>query len=433
MFSRSRILACWMIVATGVLSGCGDSPEQPPKPVVLRGHVVSTSGTAIAGAVVSALDVNDAPVAIPTVTGTAGEYELDVSAARNQSIRLQAAASGYESFPSGIRRSIPIDLAGAVEMGPILVVQNLATNVSLEPLTDASGLGSLAGTTPGGGGVLVVAEGPAVLSTISALDGSYVLFNLLPGTYQVRGYAAGRQFVPGSAVITAGQQTADVVLAVSNSPLGSVSGNVSLVNAPGGSKTSVVLVVAATFNAVLQRGDVPPGLRAPRTGVPSVSGAFTIGDVPDGTYKVLAAFENDGLVRDPDPNIAGTQIVEVTVNGNATQIPTTFKITGALAVASPGAGDRPEAVSGTPTLSWADDSSEDFYTVEVFDTTGNTVWSDGAVPSVSGSPTVSVVYGGPALELGRTYQFRATSWRDAQGVPGPISHTEDLRGVFIVQ
>jgi hypothetical protein len=153
--------------------------------------------------------------------------------------------------------------------------------------------------------------------------------------------------------------------------------------------------------------------------------------VPNGTYKVLAAFENDDLVRDPDTNIGGTQIVEVTVAGNAVSLPESFKITEALAVVSPGGGDEPTGIVGIPTLIWADDSSEDYYSVEVFDSSGNIIWSDPDVPGVSGSSTVSVVYGGPSLQPGRTYQFRATSWRDSGGEVRPISVTEDLRGVMI--
>ena len=53
------------------------------------------------------------------------------------------------------------------------------------------------------------------------------------------------------------------------------------------------------------------------------------------------------------------------------------------------------------------------------------------VPSVNGDD-VTVAYGGP-LEPGMYYQFRATSWRQAgMQSPGPISTTEDLRGVFFV-
>jgi hypothetical protein len=199
--------------------------------------------------------------------------------------------------------------------------------------------------------------------------------------------------------------------------------------------------VASTFSDTFVRGEVPRGLRTPLSGPPDVSGDFTIADVPAGDYVVLAAFENDGLVRDPDPNIAGTQIVTVSMASPGTDVPlsTSFKITEALELFGPGA-EEPEAVTTAPTLRWADDSSEDFYTVVVYNAYGELVWclSDDAalacdgpnVPSSSGAD-VSVAYGGP-MEPGMYYQFRATSWRVPGGTPGPISTTEDLRGVFFV-
>jgi hypothetical protein len=45
--------------------------------------------------------------------------------------------------------------------------------------------------------------------------------------------------------------------------------------------------------------------------------------------------------------------------------PTSFKVTGALTVAEP--------VTGAPTFTWGDDSSEDQYLVEVFDSFGQRV------------------------------------------------------------
>jgi hypothetical protein len=192
-------------------------------------------------------------------------------------------------------------------------------------------------------------------------------------------------------------------------------------------------VVESTFSDTFVRGDVPRGLRTPLTGPPDVTGDFTIENVPAGDYVVLAAFENDDLVRDPDPNIAGTQIVHITMPtpGEAIEVAESFKVTEALPVISPGA-EEPEAVSSAPTLTWGDDSSEDYYTVVVYDAYGELVWEDDNVPSVSGSDEVSVAYGGP-MEQGMVYQFRATSWRSPGGTPGPISVTEDLRGVFYVE
>jgi hypothetical protein len=211
--------------------------------------------------------------------------------------------------------------------------------------------------------------------------------------------------------------------------LGMVTGNV-IVSNPGGVPTSVVLVVESTFNDALKRGEVPPGLRAPKTGVPTITGNFTITDVPDGRYVVLAAFENDNLVRDPDVSIGNTQIQRVTVdpNNRTVALSAPFRITGALAVRSPGGGDVPDVVTGTPTFVWEDDSSEDHYGIEVFDSRGTLLWSDANLPRVTGSSNVQVTYGGPALTSGQLYQFRATSY-DADNIA--LSTTEDLRGVFI--
>src|SRR5262249_40168898 len=146
---------------------------------------------------------------------------------------------------------------------------------------------------------------------------------------------------------------------------GSMTGQVDIVNPGNGTATSVVAFVESTYDPVTGRGVPPPGIRAPATGMPNVSGAFTIDQVPPGKYVVVAAFENDNLVRDPDHCIAGTTDVHVTVAaGAAAPIATAFKVTGALDVMSPGA-NQAEAVTAAPTLKWADDSGEDQYLVEV--------------------------------------------------------------------
>jgi hypothetical protein len=56
------------------------------------------------------------------------------------------------------------------------------------------------------------------------------------------------------------------------------------------------------------------------------------------------------------------------------------------------------------------------------------------VPSVSGSKTVTLGYGGDLLAPGY-YQFRAVSYRQKKSSQARtyISATEDLKGVFIVE
>jgi hypothetical protein len=220
--------------------------------------------------------------------------------------------------------------------------------------------------------------------------------------------------------VTVGGTASGVDLADQGAATATVSGSIQIVNPGMGSTTSVILAVDETFDPNAARGEAPPGLR-----VTNVSGAFSIPDVPDGNYVVLAAFENDYLTRDPDTSIGGTGLVHVTVAGQSLPIAQSFKVTGSLNVVSP---DAEAVVSGTPMFTWGDDSGEDHYEVRVFDAYGNKVWEDTAVPGVSGAKDVQVAYGGPALQSGSLYQFRAVSIKKGGS---PIAMTEDLRGVFL--
>ncbi len=409
-------------------------------PLNIRGIVVdATDDTPIAGALVQAVDVNGAAVGTSGETDDTGSYLLTVPALRDVegtpqdgSYTLRAQAAIYQAFPSAIRPALPLDATTAVLDEGEWVIENTLTTVKLLPLPgDTSILGSISGTIEAQkrAGVLVIAERAAGAATgFSDVDGVYTIFNVPAGSYTVRGYAAGVQLDPTAMTLEAGEDVVDVDLSESDRPLSIVSGNVQIVNAPGGSQTSVVLAVESTFVDSAARGEVPPGLR-----VGGVLGAFAIADVPDGNYVVLAAFENDGLVRDPDQTIGGTQIVRIEVPdpvaGNTVELSEGFKVTGALAVSSPGADGPEEVFASAPVFTWEDDSSEDGYTIRVFDAFGNEIWNN-EIDAVSGSNTVSDTYAGPALEPGMFYQFRATSWRDKNSQRTAISVTEDLMGVF---
>lgn len=418
-----------------------DADPRCVAPLTIRGVVLdATTEGALAEALVQAVDVNGAAVGTSAATDLDGGFTLTVPAVRNVdgtpvagSYTLRAQAATYQQFPTAIRPALPLDATGAVvvEAGG-WVIENALTTIKLLPLPgDTSLLGSISGTISAevSAGILVVAEGQAGGFTgFSDADGVYTIFNVPAGTYTVRGYAAGVQLDPATSNIAVGEQGTGIDLLGSSRPISVVSGSVQIVNAPGGSITSVVLAVESTFVEDAARGTVPPGLRAGE-----VLSAFTIEGVPDGRYVVLAAFENDGLVRDPDQTIGGTQIVRIEVpdpdTGNTVDLPEGFKVTGALAVSEPGADGPEEIATVSPTLVWEDDSSEDGYWIRVFDAFGNLIWND-EIGSVSGLATVSHTYAGPALEPGMYYQFRTTSFRDKNGVLTAISATEDLRGVF---
>ncbi|MCA9718795.1 MAG: carboxypeptidase regulatory-like domain-containing protein [Myxococcales bacterium] len=427
-------------------------------PVIVRGQIFDAlNGLPVPDAYVTALDQASAPSSDVAVTDATGHYELLVSAFRKEDgellgdaiYTLQAFAADYQPFPYGVRPALPLNTDDAiVESGVYVVdgrefdaelnvIDNPTTSVALIPLPAAKqGGGTIFGNVGGRfpGGTLVVAEGgeqPAPYG-VADLSGDYVIFNVQPGAVTVKGYRRGLELETASVSIGAETLTGVDLLDVAEGDqhLGTVAGSANIVNAPGGSVTSVVLVPSSVFNEVFELGPVPFGLRVPDPGLaPDVSGAFRFEGVPEGTFKVLAAFENDDLVRDPDTNISGTQIQEVTLGrGGAVEVDENFKVTEALAVVSPGA-DAPEEVSGAPTLVWADDSSEDGYELVVYNALGELVWDDLNVPGVSGSATVEVEYGGPALIPGMYYQFRAKSIKKDSA----ISRTEDLRGVFVAR
>ncbi len=419
-------------------------------PVRIHGLVVDAVTLApLTGAQVNGLDRTSAPLGEVAVSDAEGHYELLVSAPRlpdgelspEAAYTLQGFAQDYQPFPSGIRVALPISAADAPydETLKAFIIENPSTTVGLIQLpADQRGGVTISGHVLGeaSGGTMVIAEGqdPAPYAVADS-TGAYTLFNVRAGAPTLKGYRRGLEVTP-RALTVADVDQADIdldVVAEGNDNLAAVSGSVTIVNAEGGSETSVVLVPTSVFNGNLLRGPVPFGLRSPDPGIePNVSGSFVIPGVPAGTYKVLAAFENDFLVRDPDLTIGGTSLVEITVEaGRDTALPESFKVTEALAVTSPGK-EKPEVVSATPTFIFADDSSEDYYIVRVFDVFGALVWEDAMVPGVSGSKTVEVPYAGPALTPGMYYQFRATSAREKGGGTA-ISQTEDLRGVFIVE
>ena len=425
------------LVCNALVSGISECVA----PVVVVGQVLdATDDAPIEGALVQAVDVNGAVVAPSAETDADGSFTLTVPVIRDEdgapregSFTLRSQAAAYQAFPSPIRPALPIDgSTAAFSEEDDWVIENALTTIKLIPLPgDTSALGSISGTieAESNSGILVVAESNGTGFTgFSDADGDFTVFNVPAGVYELRGYAAGVQLAAVGTTVSAGEAKTDVNLTESSEPLSTVSGNVQIVNAPGGSLTSVILAVESTFVEDSARGEAPPGLR-----VGDVSGAFVIEDVPDGRYVVLSAFENDGLVRDPDQNIGGTQIVHLEVPdptaGNSITISEGFKITGALGVLSPGA-EGPEIVSTpNPAFQWQDDSSEDGYEIQVFDAFGNEIWSM-EIASVSGSASVTLEYDGPALESGLFYQFRATSFRERSGVRTAISRTEDLKGVF---
>ena len=141
-------------------------------------------------------------------------------------------------------------------------------------------------------------------SALSDFTGNFSIFNVPAGTYSVEGYKSDLQLTPSEQTVASADVTG-VTLSKADVALTTVSGSIQTVDAPNFVATSIVLALKSTFDTVTGRGDTPVGLRAPKSGPGDVTSAWTIEGVPDGDYVILAAFENDAEVRDPDTTIAG--------------------------------------------------------------------------------------------------------------------------------
>ncbi len=412
-------------------------------PVTLKGKVFDLStASAISGAEVIATDEGGAPAAALTKTGTDGTFSLRVPSTRSDDkgtfvarrVLLRSQAKNYVPFPSGVRVALPIDTSAAThakDTDPYLL-ESTATSIGLAPVAAAAqNLPSVSGTVEvaaGGDSVLLALENATLgRTTLSSTDGSFVFFNVPAGDYVISAFRKNQNYTPVT-VSVASADLSGVSLKKATTATATLSGSVQLVAGANGAGTSVVLGLASTYLEALGRADTVPGLRAPEAGTaPTVTGSWSITGIPDGKYVVLAAFENDGNIRDPDPGISGTQLQRITVAGGAiTQGSTSpsFKVTGAVDLVSPGK-EGVEEVSATPTFTWGSYSNADGYQLKVFDTLGEQLWSK----DIADKGTVSTVYAGPALKAGYTYQWRLTAFRRL----APTSATEELRGLFVVK
>ncbi len=426
-------------------------------PVIVSGRVFDAIDTqGIGGATVVGLDANGAARTRVSRTNPDGTYELPVSVRRtedgkptDEAITLRVAAADHQPFATAPRSALPIELGKAIpddqqdggvagkgdedqEIPPYRIA-NAATDVALVPLAaadrgGATVTGSIAADVPGGVLVLAVSGDKARTSAVSDQDGAFVLFNVPLGATQIEGYRSGLALEPETVSVPR-DGLKDVLLSASKAKLSTVNGSVSIVNASGGLTTSVILAVASTFDAQAIRGEAPAGLRAQ-----GIGGAFSIKDVPPGRYAVLAAFENDSLVRDPDEGISGTDVVFVDVGaaGAAVSLDQGFKVTAALGVVSPGASGVELVAAGNLPLRWQDDSSEDGYELRVYDALGELVHENLTIARVTGAEEVSYTLDASSYKPGMLYQFRVWSFRDKVG-RGYISASEDLRGVFEIK
>ncbi len=404
-----------------------DDPE--PTTGKLQGNVAdAVTQSPIEGANVIVFNADDnAPTGTTLISDANGNFSIDLLPGN---YFLKVYKQDYDALPSPGMEAVPFN---------ITIGATTAQSVELTPASDTN-TGYISGKISGAdvSGVLVVAEhtvNEVAYSSVSDSEGNYTIFNVPAGTYNVMGYKASYNSSTASASVTADMETTDANIELTAGASGTLSGTVRNL-ATENKDVDVSLVHALTRETI-------PGLVTQTSAL-----AYTIANIPDGTYIARATFKNDDRVMDPD-RIAKFGEPVVTFASNTIEL--TFDITGSITLNSPtndATTTQPvETTSTTPTFSWTAYSSTSDYVIEVIDaSTGEVVWGGfdktGPLPLkniVIPSSQKSIVFNSDGnasiteLIPGRTYRWRIFASKNDQNSDTGwtlISASEDQRGLI---
>ncbi|MEN8119158.1 MAG: carboxypeptidase regulatory-like domain-containing protein [Bacteroidota bacterium] len=361
-------------------------------------------------------------------TGSDGTYKVELEPG---SYYLNLNKQSYMGIPAA--GTTPVSVA--VELGLETISDY---NMQASPVING---GSITGKVMNGetavAGALIVAEsGNTAFSSVTDADGIYFIYNVPAETYNVKAYMSGFNSDEVSATVSSNTESADNNLNMTEGAIGEVSGLVTFL---------------ATDNGIV---DVSLTHRITKETIPGLvttteAGAYTIANVPNGTYIARASYGNDGYVVDPDWIIKNGEPV-VTINDNV--VTRAFSVTGAVEVTSPSneaSTTVPVEITETlPVFTWVAYSSTSDYIIEVSDINGNVIW--GGFSGAGANLTKNIIIakdqlsiefnsdGNAAsdLELNTVYRWRIfASKDDVQEVTGwkLISGSEEQRGLFIIK
>jgi hypothetical protein len=436
---RLKILFLALLAALG-LSGCDGGGSSAPPPtgelnITIVDGMTADPQEGIAEARVILLDAASEPVQT---------YVTDANGIVSQSglligdYQLKISAQGYNSSPPPRVPPLPVK---------IYTDQTTTVTIELFPIDPNLIVGAISGKISSGdnpvAGALVIADGAGdSYTTISGVDGSYVLYNVEEGSADVTAYIKGLNFPILSAVIvTADTTTTDQDLVASDVANGTISGNVQFVAGGTTQTTDITLIDLVTREVI-------PDIRV----YTDANNNYTMSGLPNGNFEIIASMLNDGNVIDPDEAVTQGDPLVIVTSGIVDPPTRSFKITGAVVMDTPATPVNNEVpvLTATPTFTWHSESSyssANDFAIEVINEYAETVWGGfGGLDPVEGIPTVTVPggtytinYAGPALQSGRYYQLRIYAMKDDNdAIMYPngyklISVTENLDGVFKVK
>ena len=422
------ILSFFITACGGGGGGGGSAPPPPPKGTLKVTVEASADSMPVEGAIIEVY--NDVGERIRTATSNAeGVYTVKL---RPKGYTVRVRAQGFESSPPSGVPAVPVQ---------VLRGKTVTKPVSLSAFGDANATAYVSGNAGAPGALVIIEETTtnAFYSAVADGNGDYVIYNLLPGTYDFSAYLKGFDIAPvASVALNDPDMTQDLVATAQTGY--SVSGQITFLSVTNGT-VDITLLHPETR-------DVIPGL----TVTNNANNNYAISGVANGIYLAWASLANDGYVMDPDWIIKNGGIpdaIQVTIaDAGATQ---DFSVTRAITLTSPTntqSNLTPEIVDTlTPTLSWQAYSSAGEYIVEVFDKDGNSIFGGyDVVNAVTGEvapkhadiTTTSMLISSNnmddyyvPLEDGETYRWKVSAVKVSPD-HSLISSSEDLMGVFTV-
>ena len=301
--------------------------------------------------------------------------------------------------------------------------------------------GSISGKVMNGdiaiAGALVVAEnGSHAYSSVSGADGIYYIYNVPAASYNVKAYVSSFNSDEVNATVSSNTEGVDNNLNMTENASGEVSGLVTFLAVENG-------VVDVSLTHKITKETIP-GLVTTTEAT-----AYTISNIPNGSYIARASYGNDGYVVDPDWIIKNGEPI-VTINDNV--VTRNFSVTGAIGLTSPTNEESTtvpiEITENSPVFTWVAYSSTSDYIIEVSDINGNVIWGgfsgEGAYITkniIIPKNQLSIEFnsdGNAAEELlpNAIYRWRIfASKDDVQEATGwkLISGSEEQRGLFIIK
>lgn len=431
MITRIPILSSILIIC--LFMSCGEKSTSSDDITVLAGTIRDAAdSSAIANANIIVYNANLNTPVTRTFSNGKGYYSFTIDP---ETYYLSISAQGYIPSPPPLGSALPFHV---IEKNT--TVKDIYLNIDHSSVST----GSISGYvyTPeltGINGVLVVATNQAGTNSASGSsgpDGFYVIYNVTPDVYSIKGYAS--EYAQDTTTVTntviANSSVSNKNITLRKTATATLSGKVTFLSSEN-SIVDITLIHPVTREAI-------PGLSTfNESGL-----TYQLTAIPPGTYIAWATYRNDGYVMDPDW-IIKNGLPLVTVTTSDTQLYKDFSVTDVVEIVSP--TNHPDTISATtvstvtPTFQWLKYPSAKEYIVEVFKSNGEVIWGGfdssgvvkhaqfvfqdtGTVFNFDGSASES-------LKPGEIYRWKIyADSDDAKDIQGLISASEDLLGLFTV-